>query len=720
MRLVWIGRFNQPSGYGYVSRSMGQIQNLIAIDSESGKVVKGDSEVIVGRKTKHFHYTLRDSEEKTIVVHHDRPDNFYRLQVSGNALSVGNTIFESSPLPSKWPEMAASKDMIFCPTEFTSGIFEKEGVKTKLLEYVLAKDDNFYREQLHRRQEETGRRLGEKREYLHLVSVVSFLSRRSFTEISSSLRSYALNSGTSIHLSVKINARDQKELVNQLPEQIGGFFEYNLISEQMTDHEVTDFISSGDAYLSFDNMPGFDLPLMEAIAMGMPSLSLDYIGSSHLIPKKNKNMHLRLPLDGSKFLSNNTKSLYKAVEISTISTENIQIKVSEWIDGIVHIDPSLREKSTTHILESYSNSMVSQLPMRLEQICSDLPVESRDRVSILLHPTTKLAAVKGRRLKKFPETTKVVAALRGVANLVERLRNEKQVVAKGLALRLAMRFGDFLSLKFSNTDNNIEIAKIAANLPAPLTLRNYEKEKLKGLKNSRSGRVVILGNGPSLNSIDLNKLANEDVFACNKFYLAYPKIHWRPKFYIFMDWRLGADLAPSLNFISSEQLFLPTRLRPFLKAKDRKRVTWFTTSIVGQRLESQFGQELEKGIPSKGTVLHTAIQIAAYLGYTEIVLLGVDGKYTVPDSVIQTGEDKFGTGTKLNLTSTADDDPNHFHPEYFGKGSRWHDPNVEGMKRVFFLLSKAQKFRSVRILNATPDSEISVFEKVSFQDLWGK
>ena len=38
------------------------------------------------------------------------------------------------------------------------------------------------------------------------------------------------------------------------------------------------------------------------------------------------------------------------------------------------------------------------------------------------------------------------------------------------------------------------------------------------------------------------------------------------------------------------------------------------------------------------------------------------------------------SGTEIVSTS---DDPNHFDPEYFGKGYRWHDPMVERMEVAY-------------------------------------
>ena len=61
------------------------------------------------------------------------------------------------------------------------------------------------------------------------------------------------------------------------------------------------------------------------------------------------------------------------------------------------------------------------------------------------------------------------------------------------------------------------------------------------------------------------------------------------------------------------------------------------------------------------------LQLAYHLGFTEVILIGMDFSYAIPDSAVVKGKD---------ITST-DDDPNHFHPNYFGKGKRWHDPELD-------------------------------------------
>ena len=64
------------------------------------------------------------------------------------------------------------------------------------------------------------------------------------------------------------------------------------------------------------------------------------------------------------------------------------------------------------------------------------------------------------------------------------------------------------------------------------------------------------------------------------------------------------------------------------------------------------------------------------------------------------------------------DDPNHFHPDYFGKGYRWHDPMVERMEQSY-VRAKAE-FERVgrRIFNASAGGHLEVFPRVAYASLF--
>jgi len=97
------------------------------------------------------------------------------------------------------------------------------------------------------------------------------------------------------------------------------------------------------------------------------------------------------------------------------------------------------------------------------------------------------------------------------------------------------------------------------------------------------------------------------------------------------------------------------------------------------------------------SVTHIALQIAYFLGFRTILIVGCDHRFIYD-----------GLPDKFNVM--RGDDPNHFSPDYF-KGQVWNNPNLEKSAESF----KAAKFfyekDGRRIVNLTPGTALDVFEK---------
>ena len=107
------------------------------------------------------------------------------------------------------------------------------------------------------------------------------------------------------------------------------------------------------------------------------------------------------------------------------------------------------------------------------------------------------------------------------------------------------------------------------------------------------------------------------------------------------------------------------------------------------------------------------------MGFDPIYLIGCDLGYKVLESVVQEGEDRFDNGVKLLLTSTKDDDPNHFDSRYFGRGRKWHDPNVKRMVQGHEACQNAITLAGRQIFNATEGGELEVYPRVRYASLFG-
>jgi hypothetical protein len=249
-----------------------------------------------------------------------------------------------------------------------------------------------------------------------------------------------------------------------------------------------------------------------------------------------------------------------------------------------------------------------------------------------------------------------------------------------------------------------------------------DSERLQSLREKFSGhRCFIMGNGPSLNKIRLELLANETVWGFNKIYLLFNKIIWRPKFYVTNDQRLTQHISKEIDILISQLpdsiFFFPDHFLSNEVNNKNGNVYWYhEKSWDDQRSHNStvFSRDPSKYIVNTATVTIAGLQLAAYMGFNPIYLVGCDTSYTVPASV------KFEDGNPEMLTSTMDDDPNHFTPGYSGKGDKWSAPNVPLMITQYMDAQRALEETNVKVYNATAGGYLEIFPRVSFEDLFIK
>ena len=251
-------------------------------------------------------------------------------------------------------------------------------------------------------------------------------------------------------------------------------------------------------------------------------------------------------------------------------------------------------------------------------------------------------------------------------------------------------------------------------------------ERLRGFY--RGQRCFVMGNGPSLNDTPLNLLEGEYVWGFNRCHLLFDRIAWRPAFYTSVDDRVVPDTAPEINRLVGD---LPDTLFFFPKAfglhgliKPAHNVLWFEQRMMdpSRGARGYFSLDPTDFLRTPNTVTITALQLAVYMGFDPIYLIGCDTSYTVPDDVIAEGAGRDpGTGEKIegyNLTSLRDNDPNHFDPTYFGKGAKWHAPNVNGMLYGYRCAKEICDVEGVRVFNATVGGQLEIFPRVRFETLF--
>lgn len=233
-------------------------------------------------------------------------------------------------------------------------------------------------------------------------------------------------------------------------------------------------------------------------------------------------------------------------------------------------------------------------------------------------------------------------------------------------------------------------------------------EKWSAIKNKYKGkRVFVIGNGPSLNKTPLFLLKDEYTMSFNRFNLFFERLDWKPTFYMVVDDLVVKDMHNEIN--SSiipviDYCFFPDVHPSYVKFNNlinkNKNVYWVYSDKP----------EFTNNLPQCGinkTVVNASLQILAYLGFTEIYLLGVDMSFI---------QHKINKNNSRNWVS-QDADPNHFDPRYFGKGRKYHNPTTEEMIEKFEIGRKFFDKLNVKIYNAGYDSKLEVFPKVDFMEI---
>jgi hypothetical protein len=241
------------------------------------------------------------------------------------------------------------------------------------------------------------------------------------------------------------------------------------------------------------------------------------------------------------------------------------------------------------------------------------------------------------------------------------------------------------------------------------------EKKLASFKDKyKSKRCFIIGNGPSLNKLDLTKLKGEYTFGVNAIYLNYEKMKFHPTFYVVEDNLVAEDRGTEINQYKGPQYkFFGTYLNYTLNKDENTMYMNVLRNYADQKNFPMFSDNCVRYLGVGGSVTYLCLQLAYYMGFEEVYMVGFDHNYKIPENAVITNRRNTG----FDILST-EDDPNHFSPEYFGKGYRWHDPNVDRMEVGFRKARGFYEQNGRKIYNATAGGHLEAFERKDYNKLF--
>lgn len=231
-----------------------------------------------------------------------------------------------------------------------------------------------------------------------------------------------------------------------------------------------------------------------------------------------------------------------------------------------------------------------------------------------------------------------------------------------------------------------------------------DKQILDSLRNKYKGRrAFIVCNGPSLKISDLEILENEGEisFGSNRISKIFPHTKWRPTYYA-EGHAVFKELFSTIDQV--RYAFLPQCVYSSTKSVEGKKIY---INLEGKRelLQSpKFSSDCSEIVYAIGTVTYILFQLAVYMGFTELYIIGCDNRYH---------REIKADGTIIIHNEV----PN----QYAGKevnnkeaGNTWE------MNIAYNAAKKYADEHGIKIFNATRGGYLETFERIDFDSLFDK
>lgn len=220
-------------------------------------------------------------------------------------------------------------------------------------------------------------------------------------------------------------------------------------------------------------------------------------------------------------------------------------------------------------------------------------------------------------------------------------------------------------------------------------------------KNKYTGACFLVGNGPSLKMADLDAIADLGVpcFGMNRIYKVFDSTKWRPTFLAVQDETILMD---SCKEIERECAGFPvfTRSTGYSKHDIKGGIFYNTDTSYSNKKEVPPFYDGTNCMFAEGlTIIYSAMQLALYMGFKEVYLIGCDCSYK---KISEVGADDYAD--KRMATNVALGMP----------------PAVDYWFKSYEVAKKYAEEHGAAIYNATRGGMLEVFERKNLDEVLEK
>jgi len=230
---------------------------------------------------------------------------------------------------------------------------------------------------------------------------------------------------------------------------------------------------------------------------------------------------------------------------------------------------------------------------------------------------------------------------------------------------------------------------------------------MKDLKNAYSGqRLFVAGNGLSLKDTPLDLLKDEYSFGINRIGMIFDKTEWRPNFFLCATFRVRMSYPYLQDVLKCINLGIPSFIGNRIKSTigvEYENVRYINCLHLGKKhtdpKDNWWQKDISEKISLYGQSLLGVMQIAVYMGFNPIYIVGIDGY----------------------KPNKKEPDLNHFDPEYETPKQRpsnkWFKERTARIKKSHQFIYKITKEMGIDVFDATVVENNSPYPKVNIEEI---
>ncbi len=281
LTIIWYGPIYSPTGYGQVSRNY-----IIGLAKEgiNVRVIPANRDEIekIDKKEVDILKRLENSKLTTlrILCVNSEPDLWPLIKTRNVSFIIGVTIFESDGIPKRWVNVCNSKsvDRIWLPTKFNIASFINSGVKKEKLALVPYGIDPI---------KYPPKRTKLTKKPFSFLYIADFRPRKNVEQLITAFsKEFSNNKNVELHLHLTSKEKDiigylRSKGFNNIPANI------KIDTQKLNYAEIKDLIASSGAYITVDRANGWGMPAMEAMALRVPAITINWSGSTEFMKDYN-------------------------------------------------------------------------------------------------------------------------------------------------------------------------------------------------------------------------------------------------------------------------------------------------------------------------------------------------------------------------------------------------------------------------------------------------